>query len=131
MNAQAVTAFTPALAINRNHRKENNAFYSYSLIDLDKGSELAVIRLYYSASGARNYACLWVRAENYYASGSGYAGGGGYHRPSAAAADAFRKAGITLAEPIGGVGDEAIRDAMQALGHYLGIACPMILRANA
>jgi len=127
---QAIAKFEPQRGINSTHRKEGNAFYSVSLIDLDAGQEVAVMRLYYSKSGARNYACLWVFREPFYASGSGYAGGYGYHRPSAAAQTAFRKAGITLAEPIDGLGDTAIEDAMRALGDHMGIARSMLLRAH-
>jgi len=128
---QSIVAFNPTRGLNVSHRKEKNAFYSYSLIDLDRGSESAVIRLYYSTTGAVNYACLWVhRGEPFYASGSGKAGGYGYHRPSAAAHYAFKAAGIQLAEPIDGRGDEAIRDAMRALGEYLGINRMMIHTAN-
>lgn len=130
MKAQSIAKFEPQRGINTNHRKEGNAFYSLSLVDLDRGAECAVIRLYYSKSGARNYACLWIMQEGFYASGSGYAGGYGYHRPSAAAQEAFRGAGVTLAEPIDGRGDEAIREAMTALGAHMGIARPMILHAH-
>ena len=130
MKTQAVTAFNPQCGINIKHRKEGNAFYSYSIIDLDAGKESAALRLYYSKSGARNYACLWVHCEGFYASGSDYAGGYGYHRPSAAAQGAFQSAGITLAEPIDGRGDDVIRDAMAALADYMGIGRYMIHRAH-
>ena len=127
---QSVTAFDPKRGINISHRKEGNAFYSFSLIDLDKGKECAVLRLYNSVSGARNYACLWVFGEPFYCSGSGFAGGYGYHRPSAAAQNAFDTAGIKLAEPIDGRGDSAIEDAMRALGRYMGITRPMLHKAH-
>lgn len=127
---QTVTAFNPDRGININHRKEGNAFYSFSIIDLDAGKESAVIRLYYSKSGARNYACLWVHEEEFYSSGSDYAGGYGYHRPSAAAHGAFKNAGITLAKPIDGRGDSAIEDAMRALAEFMGIKRYMIHRAH-
>ena len=130
MKTQSITAFEPKCGINTNHRKEGNAFYSLSIIDLDAGEESAVIRLYYSKSGARNYACLWVLCEGFYASGSDYAGGYGYHRPSAAAQGAFKNAGVTLAEPIDDRGDSAIEDAMRALADYMGIARYMIHRAH-
>lgn len=127
---QSVLSFAPARNLNTNHRKEKQAFYSYSLIDLDKGSESAVIRLYYSATGARNYACLWVLREGFYASGSGQAGGYGYHRPSAAAQEAFERAGVKLAEPIDGRGDSEIEEALKALAVHMGLARFMILRAH-
>lgn len=131
MQKITVSAFTPKAGINaKSHRKEGNAFYSYSIIDLDAGKESAVLRLYYTKSGARNYACLWVTAEPFYASGSGYAGGYGYHRPSAAAQEAFTSAGVTLSENIGGCGDSAIENAMRALAEHIGVARAMIHRAH-
>jgi hypothetical protein len=128
---QSVLSFTPTSGINAAaHRKEKQPFYSFSLIDLDNAEESAVIRLYYSASGARNYACLWILRDGFYASGSGKAGGYGYHRPSAAAQEAFTRAGVKLAEPIDGRGDSEIEYAMRALADHMGIARSMILRAN-
>ena len=126
--AQSITAFAPRRNLNLAHRKEDQAFYSFSLIDLDAGKERAVIRLYNSATGRLNFACLWINDP--WASGSGRAGGYGYHRPSAAAHEAFRAAGITLAEPIDGRGDSAIQEAMEALGAHLGIKRATILKAN-
>lgn len=127
---QSILSFSPASNINVGHRKENQAFYSFSLVDLDNATESAVIRLYNSSTGARNYACLWIIAPGFYASGSGMAGGYGYHRPSAAAQEAFTRAGVQLAEPIDGRGDSAIEDALKALAAHMGIARFMIIRAH-
>lgn len=46
--------------------------------------------------------------------GYGTAGGGGYHKPSAAAYAAFRSAGITFADEISGRGNSAIVAALNA-----------------
>ena len=50
-----------------------------------------------SASASVVYAVLWVRcADGHWTSGSGHAGGYGYHKESAAIADAVKSAGIEL-----------------------------------
>lgn len=77
------------------------------------------LRLY--GTGRINTACLWIHYGATHASGSGRAGGGGYHRPSAAAEQAIQNAGITLSKPIAGVGDNAIDEALCAIADALGI----------
>lgn len=50
-----------------------------------------------SASASVVYAVLWVKcADGHWTSGSGRAGGYGYHKESAAIADAVKSAGIEL-----------------------------------
>ena len=50
-----------------------------------------------STSASVVYAVLWVRcADGHWTSGSGHAGGYGYHKESAAIADAIKSAGIEL-----------------------------------
>ena len=53
-------------------------------------------------------------------SGTGYAGGGGYHKPSAALSAALDSAGVTLDSDIDGRGDSAIREAAEACARALG-----------
>lgn len=60
-----------------------------------------------SASASVVYCCLWVHGKDCYPSGKGSAGGWGYHKQSAALADAIRSAGIELycspyAHPVNG-----------------------------
>lgn len=57
--------------------------------------------------------CRWL-------SGRGTAGGFGYHKESAAFADALRSAGIELERSVSGVGDGAIEDAMRAVARAAG-----------
>ena len=52
-------------------------------------------------------------------SGSGTAGGYGYHKGSAAVDSAFRAAGIKFNSEIGGCGWERVKDAVQAAGEML------------
>ena len=130
---QSVKSFYPSYNLIAHHRKAYKCFHSYSIIDLNAGLERAVIHLYQSGSGARDYARLWVYSHDAFldATGSGMAGGSGYHRPSAAAQVAFEEAGITLSEPIDGRGESAIKDAMRALADYLPVKRYMILHAHA
>jgi hypothetical protein len=118
--------FAPVYGINaKAHRRENNFLNEFCLISFEKGEfkEVATLRVY--GTNAKNYVCLWISGEfkgyeGYVsASGSGSAGGYGYHRPSAAAADAFKSAGVDLPFDISGRGDSAINDALNALAKHL------------
>lgn len=53
-------------------------------------------------------------------SGYGAAGGGGYHKESAALDAAIKSAGISLSERINGVGEMAMQDALTAIVRELG-----------
>lgn len=53
-------------------------------------------------------------------SGYGAAGGGGYHKESAALDAAIKSAGISLSERINGVGEMAMTDALTAIVRELG-----------
>lgn len=95
---------------------------------------LATLDTYYVKSGTYNRVSLWVHIpackrapQGFHASGSGRAGGCGYHRPSAAAAEAFADAGIVLGSDISGVGDSAMREALYAVGDYFGFRNMAIL----
>lgn len=71
---------------------------------------------------ARNYCSVWIDdrpAQRHY-SGHGWAGGYGYHRPSAALQVALKSAGVTLDEDIDGRGEGAMRDAVIAICHAMG-----------
>lgn len=113
----------PKSAINAQaHRKENYFIEEFSAIVHD-GKEFktpVTLRTYGKKFGAANYACLWVNGKNVNCSGSGKAGGYGYHRTSAATQEAIEKAGIELSEPIDGRGDRAMEDAVRAIAVALG-----------
>lgn len=66
------------------------------------------------------YCSVWVRNAGFCTSGHGSAGGGGYHKISAAFADALESAGITLDAYVAGGGDSAVDEAMKAIGRTLG-----------
>ena len=77
-----------------------------------------LVRIYGTQS--RNYCCLWTFGGKS-SSGSGFAGGYGYHRPSAAVQEALTSAGFELTnsdgkkEYIDGRGDSAIEEFMRAV----------------
>ena len=79
--------------------------------------ETVVARIYRgrSAGASRVYATIWIRSGERYISGTGWAGGGGYHKASAALDEAIRACGITLSESIDGRGDDGMRDACRAI----------------
>ena len=113
-------------SFNAKHRKET-LYEAYRVIDGDFNTVLDC-RVYGSRSTA--YACLWVYGKgDFYAKGSGKAGGWGYHKTSAAVDDAIDSAGFELyGSPyigreqnykkrcnISGVGDTAIETALMAI----------------
>ncbi|RMG43346.1 MAG: hypothetical protein D6732_00205 [Methanobacteriota archaeon] len=114
-------------AFNTNHRKDEHFYKEYCAIvrkrnytgDMQIGPVL-ILRCY--ATQATNYACLWIQDDksSTHISSSGKAGGYGYHRESQAAEHAFENAGIELSEPIGGVGQGAIEEAIRAVVKALG-----------
>lgn len=80
------------------------------------------------------YASIWVHGgKSVECSGSGRAGGYGYHKISAALDDAIRSAGVKLVGDdgkqlsIGGVGDSAIRHALEAITRAAGFRGQMVI----
>lgn len=68
------------------------------------------------------YCSIWVRDNRgrRWLSGYGTAGGGGYHKQSAALADAIKSTGITLEDDIHGRGDRSMEHALHAIAVALG-----------
>ena len=115
------------------NRKENAFSHQYTLCAIRKGEIKEVLQARIYSTNSRNYACVWIfSTENtQYASGGGYAGGYGYHRPSAALSAALDDAGIVLSEAIDGRGESAMEDALTAIGRALGYRKARIIRAHA
>jgi hypothetical protein len=105
----------------RAHRKEDKFYCSYTAMIVKKSKIKEVLEVRCYGTERMNYCCVWlwpageVKKGLIHASGSGKAGGYGYHRESAAVAYAFRSMGIELAEDIDGRGDTAITVAMTAI----------------
>lgn len=78
-----------------------------------------------SASASVVYCSVWVYPPAGSAvpsvSGRGTAGGGGYHKESAALEDAFASAGIRFEKHFGGAGESAMTRAIAAVGTFFGV----------
>lgn len=95
-------------------------------------AELAQLDIYEgkSRNASTVYASVWVKACDDWRSGRGSAGGWGYCKASAAAAEALQAAGVRLTSTdaegrerpsdIGGAGESAIFAALFAVGTALG-----------
>ncbi len=115
-------------AVNMGGEKE--LVNAYSLIATTKSGprQIIVARWYMgrSNSASQVYCSVWLYGREYYASGRGVAGGGGYDKQSAALASALSDAGIELFGPdkkrayIGGVGETAIRESFDAIARAMG-----------
>lgn len=123
---------------NPRHRKEGACFLEVrQIITIDQDAANprhrvwvpVDLRLY--GTGRTNSACLWISHAGTYKTGSGSAGGYGYHRASAAAQEAIENAGVKLAQRIDGVGDNAIDDALCAIADALGITDYALHRTHA
>jgi hypothetical protein len=136
-NASAKTKWTTS------HRKEGKCFFEeLSIVTFDPAeanprhrlNKPVELRLY--GTGNQNFACLWVRVpgldfnKEVYTQGSGRAGGYGYHRPSAATAEAISNAGFALDADIGGVGESAMEEALCAIADALGIKGYAVVRSH-
>ena len=122
-----VKNFKPANGLKISHRKENHFTRSISVIYLgpvqyDQQRELINLRIYETQN--KSYACFWLhdKIKHIEASGSGAAGGCGYHMGSEAAEQAYRAAGFNLDELTGGRGWESIEEALKAIAMHLGHA---------
>ena len=117
----------------KKHRKESSFYNSYKLIAIYKGELVEVADLRNYATSATNYACLWIHSKknNFYTSGSGSAGGYGYHRESQASFEAFQSAGIEFNEFWGGSGDSSINRALNLLGKKLGYRKLYVIKSHA
>ena len=135
MKATLIPNFSPRF--NSNHRKDGAKvhFSQISVISLaakpwgadGRIPEVVTLRLY--GTGSKNYAAIWIHGQPEDRRGTGQAGGYGYHRPSAAAAEAIKNAGIELDTDIAGVGESAIREAVMAIAKALKVKKPAIVEA--
>lgn len=129
---------TKAPKFTISHRKENHFYNQYTAVVFNGKSAYDAVTLRLYATEAKHYCCLWINdncswikatRDSYYRSGSGSAGGFGYHRASAAAQEAIYNAGIELSENIAGRGDTAIEEAVYSIaaamwggkGYYIHI----------
>lgn len=112
----------------RSYRREKHFDSQLSIIDMDTGREIACVRFYWPNETA--YCVVWIWSDKP-ARGYGKAGGGGYHKRSAALGEALSRAGVILSEPIDGCGDSAMDEALLALARHMGVTRPLVVRAHA
>ena len=112
---------------NPNHRKQSGFSCGYKALAIEgeRIKEILDLRIYQPQSIC--YVALWVQCNNH-ASGTGKAGGYGYHKPSAAAESAFQSAGYELDESIGGRGDSMIEKAIESVCALHGYENVTIIR---
>ena len=80
-----------------------------------------------AASASTVYCSVWITTrDGRHLSGRGSAGGGGYHKESAALEGALISAGVRLEGTIGGCGEGPMRLALLAVARAAGYGrCPM------
>ena len=119
------------------YRRENSFYAQWSLMDSD-GRDVVTARFY--GSGSVVYCVVWVSlwrhgfpaaGETGSCRGCGKAGGGGYHKQSAAMADALEDAGFRFSDGIAGVGETAMRAALESIARHAGISRYFIHQAHA
>ena len=107
------------------HARESGFYRDYQVLDLETLTVPVSARLYQPAG---DVFCV-VRAGPHH-QGSGRAGGGGYHKASAALSYAISNAGIDLSEHID-VGDGAMDKALLAIAAALGVKHAYLILVNA
>jgi hypothetical protein len=81
------------------------------------------VRWYMSRTGdgaSTLYCNIYFDTPTLFTSASGKAGGYGYHKESAAFADACRNAGLQVSRDVSGVGSDAVDGVMEAVAKALG-----------
>lgn len=108
----------------RNHADKKETVRELNVVALHKGELCNAItaRWYMGRSNSSStvYCSIWCKGKDVYCAGNGSATGWGYHKESSALASAVCSAGIELDKSIDGVGDSAIRDALEAITSALG-----------
>ena len=117
----------------RNYGGEKELSCSWNAVCKDDNGtihEPVTVRCYMgrSRNASRVYASVWVHNHPISLSGTGWAGGYGYDKKSAAVQDAMTKAEIELSEPIDGRGASMIEEAIKAITVALGFDNCYIVR---
>ena len=124
---------TQANGKNLSRQKEMVSAMSAVAVINGKMREVVVARWYMArkSDGASPvYASIWTYGAGFDISGHGRATGYGYHKASAALSTALESAGIVLSERIDGLGDGAIRRALEAIARAIAGDAAEILIIN-
>ena len=118
----------PKTRLSNNQKLRKNGFTEgYKLFNLQQ-EQILDLRIYWGSVNC--YAVLWVSHKGIYLSGSGVAGGHGYHKQSAAVSEAINNCGIELSERMAGAGDGKIREAIEEIGKAFGYRKLHIVRIH-
>lgn len=129
--------FTTAQNKAKNYSQDKETISKFVIVDKSTERTIVDCRLYMGRSSNSSvvYASIWVNIKDSkkpkdwvygFTSGTGSAGGWGYHKSSAAVQNALTSAGIELYDKdktrqyIDGVGDGAIREALLAVAYAAG-----------
>lgn len=132
-----IARFTTAQNNAKNYSQDKETINKFVIVDKTTERTIVDCRLYMgrSSNSSKVYASIWVNIKDLkmpkdwvygFTSGTGSAGGYGYHKQSAAVQDALTSAGIELYNAdktrryIDGVGDSAIREALLAVAYAAG-----------
>jgi len=115
----------------RNHADKKETVRTLKLVAYSKGElhNPITIRWYMGRSNSAStvYCSIWCHNKHVDCAGNGSASGWGYHKESAALGYAIQNAGIKLDKSIDGVGDSAIREAVEAIAKMMGYRGKMII----
>ncbi len=115
----------------KNYGRDKETVSTYRVVVRTKTGPVCPVdcRVYMgrSSSASMVYASIWVYSDTVNVSGTGSAGGGGYHKESAAIDEAIKSAGIKLSKSIHGAGESAIREALTAITRALGYRGKLII----
>jgi len=101
-------------------RDDNLVFYDSKTKEI-RSVVHAIFWMGRATSSSVVYCSVWItKRDGQSLSGRGSAGGGGYHKESAALEDAILSAGVRLDRSISGAGDYSMREAMEAIAFAAG-----------
>lgn len=105
------------------NRKELYFTTEYTVfVPCDENVIRRIVRCCIYKTNAKVHCCVWINdaLQEIHLAGGGYAGGGGYHRPSAATESALTACGVQLSQSICGAGERAMREALGAVAIAMG-----------
>ena len=132
----AIILNTPGKNLDPKFRDSARLIEGFKLIYIDEHGEVCTpveVRVYVNNAYTRNYAAVWLHSEVFdWRKGFGMAGGGGYHRASAAIQDAFDRTGVTYEgiEYFSGRGMSAAADAFKKLCEQAGLPPVHVITFN-
>ena len=110
------------------HRKEHKAHTTTALLYIDANGKIQnamEVRVYHLSPNqdgmSRVYAAFWLHLNGTHARGTGWAGGCGYCKASAAASEAIKNAGFETDTRSSGAGMQEVEKALLEIAAFYGI----------